>query len=133
MIAFRRAHPALRPAEFFEGRDHNGNGLKDLTFYRDDAIEPDPTYYNARDRHFLAYRIDGSEFDDPAHSIYVGYNGWRQPVTITLPAASSGRAWHRVGDTAARMESLNNVVEAGPEDRRDGQRYEMKEVLADPD
>ena len=34
LIPFRRQHPALRPAEYFTGRDNNGNGLKDLTWYR---------------------------------------------------------------------------------------------------
>lgn len=43
-LAFRRAHPALRPAEYFDGKDHNGNGLKDVTWYRDDATEPDKGY-----------------------------------------------------------------------------------------
>ena len=37
ILAFRRAHSVLRPADFFEGKDHNGNGLKDITWYRDDG------------------------------------------------------------------------------------------------
>jgi glycogen operon protein len=127
VIAFRRAHPALRPADYFDGNDHNGNGLKDITWYRDDAHEPDNAYWNARDRHFLAYRIDGTEFHDPAPSIYVGYNGWRLPIKVTLPPPSPGHAWFRAGDTAAWMEDRGNFKEAGQEDRLDGRDYEMKE------
>ena len=33
LLQFRRAHPCLRPANFFTGTDRNGNGLKDLTWY----------------------------------------------------------------------------------------------------
>jgi glycogen operon protein len=124
-IAFRRAHPALRPAEYFEGNDHNGNGLKDVTWYRDDANEPDNSYWNAPDRHFLAFRIDGSEYGDPARSIYVGYNGWQDPIDITLPAPSSGLDWYRVSDTGAWMESAGNFRDPGSEDKLTAPRYRM--------
>jgi glycogen operon protein len=127
VIAFRKAHPALRPADYFDGNDHNGNGLKDITWYRDDAVEPDNAYWGATDRHFLGYRIDGTEFHDPARSIYVGYNGWRLPVTITLPSPASGRAWYRAGDTAAWMEDQANFKDPGQEDRLNDRTYEMKE------
>ena len=76
LFQFRRAHPCLRPAEFFTGTDHNGNGLKDLTWYFDSGAEVDQTYFQNPDNHFLAYRLDGSEFGDPAISVYVAYNGW---------------------------------------------------------
>jgi isoamylase len=126
VIAFRRAHPVLRPKEFFEGKDHNGNGLKDITWYRDDGNEPDSMYWNASDRHFLAYRIDGSECGDSAPSIYVGYNGWQSPITITLPAPGTGSAWYRAADTAAWMESEANFNEPGHEDKLTAATYEMK-------
>jgi glycogen operon protein len=126
LIAFRRSHPALRPAEYFEGRDHNGSGLKDLTFYRDDGAEPDADYYNAKDRHFLAYRIDGTEFGDPAQSIYVGYNGWWQPIQVTLPVPSPGRSWYRAGDTASWMEPQGNFKDPGQEDRLTDRTYGRK-------
>jgi glycogen operon protein len=128
ILAFRNYHPALRPAEWFKGQDNNGNGLKDVTWYRDDGQEADAGYLDAKDRHFLAYRIDGTEskVKDPAHSIYVAYNSWSQPVTITLPPATEGKAWFRAGDTAAWMEPDSNFRDAGKEDRLDGRTYEMK-------
>lgn len=125
IIAFRRAHPALRPAEYFDGKDHNRNGVKDITWLRDDGNEPDEGYFNAKDRHFLGYRIDGTEFGDPARSIYVGYNGWQDPVNITLPALSPGHAWFRAGDTAARMENEGNFREVGKEDKLTDRNYKM--------
>ena len=44
MIAFRTAHPALRRSDFFDGNDHNGNGLKDVTWVRDNGQEADAGY-----------------------------------------------------------------------------------------
>ena len=35
LFAFRAAHPALRPAQFFDGTDHDANGLPDVAFLDD--------------------------------------------------------------------------------------------------
>lgn len=75
--------------------------------------------------HFLAFRIDGAPSGDPAASIYVAYNGWSGPVTATLPAPRPGKAWFRVGDTAAWMESRGNFTDPGQEDQLDGPTYEL--------
>jgi len=125
LIAFRRAHPALRPADYFTGRDNNGNRLKDLTWYRDNGQEPDQAYFDAQDRHFLAYRIDGTEFQDPAPSIYVGYNGWQDPVPVILPPPAAGRKWMRVADTSAFLEPEGNIKDPGEEDPLDSPNYRM--------
>jgi len=127
VIAFRRAHPGLRPAEYFKGQDRNGNGLKDITWYRDDGQEAGSAYMADQTRHFIAYRIDATESKekDPSHSVYVAYNGWSQPITVTLPAPSPGLAWHRAGDTAAWMESESNFKEFGQEDRLKERTYKM--------
>ncbi len=125
LMRFRAAHPALRPAEFFTGRDRDGNGLKDITWLRDDGGEADPGYMGAADRHFLAYRIDGGELGDPAASIYVAYNGWSGPVTANLPAPRPGKSWYRVADTAAWMESLSNFEDTADQDRMDGAPYQL--------
>jgi len=49
-------------------------------------------YWDDRDKHFLAFRLDGSEFADPATSIYFAYNGWKGSVTATLPSNLSGKS-----------------------------------------
>ncbi len=125
LIAFRRAHPALRPADFFRGADGNGNGLKDITWLRDDGREADAAYLDNPDNHFLAYRIDGSEFGDGVQSIYVAYNGWKDDVSAKLPANLGGNHWHRVGDTAAWMEDQDNFKGPGQEERLDGDTYTL--------
>ncbi len=126
LIQFRRAHPALKPAEYFDGTDHDGNGLKDLTWYGGNGQEPDAAYFNNPDNHFLAFRLDGAKSNDPAPSILVAYNGWKDVVTVTLPANLPGKVWHRVSDTAAWMEPEGNFRRPGSEERLAGRTYDMK-------
>jgi len=125
LIAFRRAHAALRPDKYFTGTDHNGNGLKDLTWHRSNGGEPDPAYFDDPNQHFLAFRIDGTEFQDPAPSIYVGYNSWKDPVPVTLPPPAAGRKWMRVADTSAFLESAGNIKDPGEEDPLNSPNYQM--------
>jgi isoamylase len=106
LLQFRRAHPCLRPAEFFTGTDHNRNGLKDLTWYMHSGEEADEDYFANPNNHFLAYRIDGTEFGDPAASIYVAYNGWFNPVVATLPANLPEKQWYVVVDTSASDQEM---------------------------
>jgi isoamylase len=117
LLHFRRAHPALRPAEWLEGKDHNGNGLKDVTWYRETGAEPDGGYFDNPSNHFLSYRFDGTEANDPAASIYIGFNGWKDKVRATLPPNQPGKSWYRVADTDNFLESENNIREPGKEDR----------------
>ncbi|HJZ88609.1 MAG TPA: isoamylase [Polyangia bacterium] len=123
LLAFRRAHPALRPAGFLTGNDNDGNGLKDITWYRDDGGEADGGYMGNSNNQFLAYRIDGGEGGDSVRSIYVAYNGWTGTVTATLPPPAPGRAWYRVSDTASWDEPSGNFRVPGAEDRMDGATY----------
>ena len=115
LLQFRRAHPCLRPAEFFTGTDHNGNGLKDLTWYFDSGAEVDQNYFQNPDNHFLAYRLDGSEFGDRVVSVYVAYNGWFEPISATLPATLAGNHWFLVADTSAAAEAWGNIYSPGQE------------------
>jgi isoamylase len=123
LLQFRRTHPALRPAEFFTGSDHNGNGLKDLTWYVDSGAEADGAYFANPDHHFLAFRIDGTELGDPAASIYVAYNSWIDPVVTTLPLNLPAKRWHIVADTSAAAEAWGNIHAAGQEVKLGAQQF----------
>lgn len=100
LLAFRQAHDCLRPAGFFQGVDHNGNGLKDLTWYQDDGREVSQEYFSNPANHFLAFRIDGTEFGDVSPSIMVMYNGHSGDISAVLPPNLPGRRWFVAGDTA---------------------------------
>jgi len=115
MIAFRKAHAALHPANFYSGADNNGNGLAQLAWFTPAGIAPDGTYWGNGNNYALAWRYDGTELGDIASSIYVAYNGWSGDVTFTLPAPPAGKAWYRVTDTSTWAEGANQVAVPGQE------------------
>ncbi|MFG2010597.1 glycogen debranching protein [Micromonospora sp. NPDC048868] len=121
LAAFRHAHPALRPATFYSAADTNGNGLAQLAWFTPAGTSPDAAYWGNAGNHALGWRIDGTEFGDPAPAIYVGYNGWSGDVNFTLPSPGAGKSWHRVTDTATWAEGANQVAVPGSETLIGGQ------------
>lgn len=121
LIAFRKAHPALRPMDFYSSADNNKNGLAQLAWFKPDGGTPDATYFGDARNHALAYRIDGSEFGDTASAIYVAYNGWPGLVNFTLPSPGAGKAWYRVMDTSTWNEGANTMMAPGSETLIGGQ------------
>ena len=115
LIAFRKAHPALRPANFFSGSDTNGNVMEQLRWFRPDGAVADTAYMGDGGNHALAFRIDGTELGDTASAIYVAYNGWSGAVDFKLPWAFNGKQWYRVTDTCNWAEGANQVAAAGSE------------------
>ncbi|MGA8112502.1 MAG: isoamylase, partial [Actinocatenispora sp.] len=115
LIAFRRAHPALRPAGFPGTADTNGNGMPQLSWFTPAGTTPDSAYWSDPDNHALGWRLDGTEFGDPASALYVGYNGWSGDVDLTLPSPGAGKQWYRVTDTSTWAESPDQVAVPGSE------------------
>ncbi len=115
LIAFRKAHPALRPANFYSAVDTNGNVMEQLRWFKPDGYPADTAYFNNSSNHAIAWRIDGTEFADPASAIYVAYNGWSGNVNFSLPWPGSGKNWYRVTDTATWSEGANIVAVPGAE------------------
>ncbi len=100
-FAFRAAHAALRPAAFWDGKDHDGNGLPDVGWLDTTGAPASAAYLGSASNHFLAWRVDGQEGGDTARSIYVAWNGWTSAITAGIPAPASGKAWWSVGDSAS--------------------------------
>ncbi|WP_155368573.1 isoamylase [Catellatospora vulcania] len=115
MLAFRKAHPALRPANFYTAADGNANGLGQLEWFTPSGVAPDGAYWGNANNHALAWRIDGTEFGDSASALYTAYNGWSGDVIFTLPAPPAGKQWYRVTDTAPWAEGANQVAAPGAE------------------
>lgn len=115
LIEFRKAHPALRPLDFYSPYDENGNFMEQHRWFTAAGTVPEPSYFDNANNHALAFRIDGSEFTDPAAAIYVAYNGWSGLVDFTLPWPGSGRNWYRVMDTCAWAEGPEQVASPGNE------------------
>lgn len=106
LIAFRKAHPALRPANFYSASDTNGNVMEQLRWFKPDGAVPNTAYFDDPNNHALAYRIDASEFTgETVSAIYVAYNGWSANVNFTLPWPGTGKQWYRVTDTCSWIES----------------------------
>lgn len=123
LIAFRKAHPALRPLNFYATVDTNGNVMEQHRWFKPDGYVPDAAYFNNSNNRALAYRIDGTEFGDPASAIYVAYNGWSGSVTFNLPWPGNGKSWYRVTDTCNWAEGPNQVRSPGSEDYIGGESY----------
>jgi isoamylase len=115
IIAFRRNHPALRPSEFYRSDDTNGNGIQQLSWHKPDGTLADDEYWENDQNYAIAYRIDGTEFSDPADAIYVAYNGWSSDMDFVLPTAGNNKKWYRVIDTATWNEGENTAVKPGSE------------------
>ncbi|WP_374585296.1 glycogen-debranching protein [Pseudoduganella sp.] len=121
LLAFRKAHPALRPANFYAASDGNGNVMEQLRWFKPDGTVADAGYFNNSANHALAWRIDGSEFGDSASAIYVAYNGWSASVNFTLPWPGNGKSWYRVTDTCGWAEGAGQVRAPGAEDALGGE------------
>jgi glycogen operon protein len=123
LVAFRKAHPALRPAAFYASTDGNGNIMEQLRWFKPDGSVADAAYFNDSNNHAIAWRIDGSEFGDSAGAIYIAYNGWSGSVNFTLPWPGSGKSWYRVTDTCGWAEGAGQVRAPGAEDAVGGENY----------
>lgn len=121
MIAFRKAHPALRPVNFYSSVDNNGNVMEQLRWFKPDGAVADGAYFNDAANHAIAWRIDGSEFGDTASAIYVAHNAWSAQVNFTLPWPGSGKSWYRVTDTCTWAEGASQVRTPGLEDAIGGE------------
>ncbi len=123
LIAFRKAHPALRPANFYSTVDNNGNVMEQHRWFKPDGFVPDATYFNSASNHSIAWRIDGTELGDTASALYVAYNGWSGAVTFNLPWPGTGKSWYRVTDTCPWAEGPSQVALPGGEALIGGEGY----------
>ncbi|SCL28607.1 glycogen operon protein [Micromonospora nigra] len=121
LASFRLAHPALRPRSFYSAADGNGNGMAQLAWFTPAGTAPDGGYWQNPDNHAIAWRIDGTEFGDPAAAIYAAYNGWSGDVNFVLPSPGAGRQWYRVTDTSNWAEGPDQVAQPGAETHLGGQ------------
>jgi glycogen operon protein len=115
MIAFRKAHAALRPLTFYS--------TAQLSWWTPAGTTADATYFNSGSNHAIAYQLYGAALGDSYSSIYVGYNGWSGNVNFILPPPGNGTSWYRVTDTCTWAEGPNQVRTPGSEDSIGGQGY----------
>jgi isoamylase len=105
-VAFRKAHPALRPVTWYTSSQ--------VEWWEPSGAEITSSYWNNTGNYALAYTVNGSSFSDP-NSMYIAYNGWSGSVTFTLPAPPTGTNWYRVTDTCDWNDGPNTFVTPGNE------------------
>jgi len=115
LIAFRKAHTALRPLTFYTSSQ--------LAWWTPAGATPDGAYYNSGSNHSIAWQFNGSAMGDTYSSIYVAYNGWSASVNFTLPSPGTGTSWYRVTDTCGWGEGPSQIHAPGAEDLIGGQGY----------
>ncbi|HEY9134121.1 MAG TPA: isoamylase [Dyella sp.] len=106
LIAFRKAHPSLRPATWYTGSQ--------VVWYQPSGAVATTAYWNNTSNYAIAYTVNGSSFGD-SNSMYIAYNGWSGQVTFTLPAPPTGTQWYRVTDTCNWNDGANTFVAPGSE------------------
>ncbi|UUZ50798.1 hypothetical protein LP420_14715 [Massilia sp. B-10] len=123
MIAFRKAHPALRPLNFYSSGDSNGNVMEQLRWFKPDGGVADATYFNNAANHALAWRIDwhrvwrhrlqGSMWrttPGARRSTSHCHGPARAKAGIALPTHATGpRAHHKCAHQAPKMRSAANM------------------------
>jgi isoamylase len=116
IINFRNHHAALRSNMYYEGKDHNNNGVKDITWLMPDGNEADGRYLDNAGNNFLGFRIDGTEFKDKSASIYTAINKCDSPISFKLPKNLPGKKWYVAANTSASLEDKGtNIYREGKE------------------
>jgi glycogen operon protein len=100
MLAFRSAHPALRPSSW----------NAQPTWLDNTGAVASAAYMSAAASAIVAWQVGGTS--DP---IYIAYNRSTTDTTVTIPAAPAGLTWYRVADTAAWDEPAANIAAPGDE------------------
>lgn len=109
LLAFRAAHLALRPVDFYTPSQ--------VQWFQPNGTAADSTYFTNPDNHAIAWTIDGTAFQDPSSTIYVAYNAWSGNVDFTLPSPGDGKNWFRAMDTSPFLETAGSVFAPGTEEK----------------
>jgi isoamylase len=112
MVAFRRAHPALRSRDHFQYKDYKGSGYPDISFHGTRAWQPD---WEGRVLAFLLcgdHAKGGTVRDD---MIYVAMNMHWDALPFELPGLPAGKSWHVSANTT--MPSPQDIHPPGEEPR----------------
>ncbi len=100
LIAFRKAHPALRNRWHLTGRDNLGTGYPDISWHGRQAWYPD---WSTESRS-VAFMLCGKHArggQQPDDYIYVAFNSSWQTHGFELPQLPDARQWHVAVNTGA--------------------------------
>ena len=106
LIRLRLAHPVFRRISFFRDNYEKG-AIPEISWYDVNAKVPDW----GKSGNFLAFRLNGLGLDN---DFYIATNMDIYDLTISLPALSGGKKWHRVADTS--YDAPEDILESGKEE-----------------
>jgi glycogen operon protein len=112
MIAFRHAHPVLRPKQHTTGRVSPVSNLPDISFHGTSAWWAD---FSPGSR-VVAFMLDGAGVQGdrkPDDTLYTACNMYWDPLTFELPAPRAGMRWHVFANTG--VDSPDDIFEPGQE------------------
>jgi isoamylase len=99
LIAFRKAHPALRREDFFNGSDTTLNEHTDIIWHGVKLNSPDW----GSESHTLAFKISGCRTETGAdrddNDIYAAFNSYWENLEFELPRAGKGLSWYMAVNT----------------------------------
>jgi isoamylase len=114
LIQFRKDHPVFRRGRFFQGKDLDNNGLRDIQWFDEKLNHPD---WNRKNKYSLAFFLDGSARDTGANiednDFFVIFNAGNADIKQKLPSAPEGKAWFLAIDTS--REGGDAISPAGSE------------------
>jgi len=101
LIAFRKAHPALRRRAYFHHRDTVNSGYPDISFHGRELWQPDWSYDGRQLACLLCgeHCREGAEADD---MIYIIMNAHWETAWFDLPPLGAGRKWRVAINTGLR-------------------------------
>jgi isoamylase len=109
VVGIRNAHPALRRAKFFKGREIHGTAVRDLMWFTFDGREMSDADWNTAWAKSLTMFLAGKGLDtmdehgEPVEDddLLLVIHGGHEPLDFTLPEVGTGQgSWELLVDTS---------------------------------
>jgi glycogen operon protein len=121
LLHIQARHPVFRRRRWFKGRPVRGAGVSDIAWFRPDGEEMSEQDWGEAYAKSFAVFLNGDglrELDDDGRpvrddSFLLVFNAHHEPLPFTMPAASFGRDWSVLIDTANAGDAPARSVGAG--------------------
>jgi isoamylase len=128
LVALRRAHPAFRRRDFFQGRPLYGGGAKDILWLKPDGAELSQEEWEREFARCLGVYLAGSGVDDVDRrgqpladdDFLMLFNPHHEDASFVLPTLA-GEPWRALLDTALEPAAPNARRHYAP-----GERYPLR-------
>jgi isoamylase len=108
LIAFRKAHPVLHRARFFQGREIHGEDVRDIEFYAPDGKQMDDGAWSNGLVRCMGMLLNGQLMDELDAQgnvqrddvLLLLFNAYHEEIAFTVPGAEGGPLWQPVLDSA---------------------------------